>query len=384
MCPPLRPDRFKRADPTPCRTIPHFPPQGAVVWALSPGEGGPSPNSDVDIFFHGLDADAARRKVERLFTTLKKASPSALALRTPNTITIVLPAPKRIVQCILNLHATPADVIGAFDVDVCGCYYDGTGVFATRRCARAFSTRINLAVAARRSYSYESRLVKYAKRGFEIGVPGLRLGDVQLKTAVDVYKCEGDLPKDHPQYVAGGYKRVVTGKRYVFGRDHAGGWQDEDEDKPDMHDYMEAEGVRKLLLADLSGREVFKEGRYRTKFVPNEKDTMIIAEILMHSGEDYGPYTPDVPGSEKYASSSSITTFTRCKPSHRSYCAFVQGWIKTGAAAGFDEDKFFDGCYIPMDGARDDAASDGGRHRIAHAPCREPCPGEPGNPIHVD
>jgi len=320
---------------------------GAVVLALTP-DAAPSPNCDVDVFFHGLDADAARHKIERLFATLKAAAPSALALRTPHTLTVVLPAPKRIVQVVLNLHAAPADVVGAFDVDACGCYYDGRGVFATRRCARAFATRVNLAVASRRSYTYESRLVKYAKRGFEIGVPGLRVADVQLKKPVDVYTYARDLPKDDPRYQEGGYKRVATGKKYVFGDDY--GWRyNDDGSKPDMHSYMEAEGVRKLLLADLSGREVFQREGRRTKYVPHSRDTMAIAEYLMQSSDPYGPATPDVPGAEKYAVAPAVAKFTRCNPNHRSYCAFVQGAIKTGAAAGFDEDKFFDDCYIPMD-----------------------------------
>ena len=103
---------------------------------------------------------------------------------------------------MLNLHATAAEVVDAFDVDICGAYWDGSKAYATRRCARAFATRVNLAVPSRRSTTYETRLIKYAKRGFAIGVPGLRKDDVQLKERVPVRKYAYELPPDHPKHVA--------------------------------------------------------------------------------------------------------------------------------------------------------------------------------------
>ena len=144
---------------------------GVVVSALHCEPGAASPNSDADVFIHGLDEVAARAKVEALFAAFKAASPDAVALRTPHTLTVVLPYPKKLVQIILNLHATAAEAVHAFDVDVCGCYYDFDRVYATRRAARALATRVNVAAPRRRSATFESRLLKYAKRGYEIAVP---------------------------------------------------------------------------------------------------------------------------------------------------------------------------------------------------------------------
>ena len=45
---------------------------------------------------------------------------------------------------------------------------------------------------------------------------------------------------------------------------------------------------------------------------------------------------------------SDITQFTRGPLSGNNGCTFVDGPIKTGAAAGFDESTWFDECYIPM------------------------------------
>ena len=45
---------------------------------------------------------------------------------------------------------------------------------ATPAAQRAMQTGVNLADPTRQSCTYESRLAKYAQRGFAVGVPGLR------------------------------------------------------------------------------------------------------------------------------------------------------------------------------------------------------------------
>ena len=302
---------------------------GAIVTCLSGG--GPtmriSPNSDVDLFLYGLDEAAARRKIESLFTKLKRAEPTALALRTPHTITVVLPSPKRIVQIVLNLHQTAADVINAFDVDVCGCYYDGTAVHATRRCARAFATRVNLAVPSRRSWTYETRLIKYVKRGFAIGVPGLREADVNV-----------ELDGGGGQFFSYGYDSPDEGPG---------------NEGPGMFDYMGADGCRKLLIANMAGRDQFKREGRRTKFLDVGRDTMALAEFLMATDDPYGPSLPAVPPDwdwqrgKRYAVAPNITQFTRGPMNGDRGCDFVVGGIKTGNDAGFAESEWFDGCYEP-------------------------------------
>lgn len=329
---------------------------GAVVACLT-CDNNTSPNTDVDIFLYGLDETAARRKIDSLFATLKRAESTALALRTPHTITVVLPYPKRIVQIILNLHQAAPNVVNVFDVDVCGCYYDGKDVHATRRCARAFATRTNLAVPFRRSYLYETRLIKYAKRGFSIGVPGLREADVQLKKRLPVRKCVTELPEDHSKYYGGkygdpgydfheAYERVDVGFEYKFDGEGEGygGLTDE----PGMFDYMGAKGCRKLLIANAAGRAQFKKEGRRTKFIFHCRDTMALAEFLMAMDDPYGPSTPDVPGAHKYSIAPNITQYTGGPLSGENGCTFVDGPIKTGTAAGFDESTWFDECYIPM------------------------------------
>lgn len=64
-----------------------------------------------------------------------------------------------------------SEILTGFDVDCsCACY-DGTNVYATPRAIAAFSTQTNRIDLERRSPSYENRLSKYSRRGFEAHWP---------------------------------------------------------------------------------------------------------------------------------------------------------------------------------------------------------------------
>lgn len=57
-------------------------------------------------------------------------------------------------------------------------------MFALPRAQRALTKRYNLVDMTRRSLTYESRLYKYAKRGFAVAVPGL----LRHLVKVDLYQ----------------------------------------------------------------------------------------------------------------------------------------------------------------------------------------------------
>jgi hypothetical protein len=65
-----------------------------------------------------------------------------------------------------------------FDLDCVTVGFDGRNVWCLPRCHRALTRQYNLVDLTRRSTTYESRLMKYSTRGFEVAVPGLRLKDV--------------------------------------------------------------------------------------------------------------------------------------------------------------------------------------------------------------
>ena len=64
-----------------------------------------------------------------------------------------------------------AEVLCGFDVDCCAVCYDGARVYGLPRAVDAINSRINLADGTRQSPTYETRLLKYAKRGFSVAVP---------------------------------------------------------------------------------------------------------------------------------------------------------------------------------------------------------------------
>lgn len=129
--------------------------------------------ADVDLFLYGLSPDAATAKTLSLLDFFRTHSTSrrTLFIRTEHAITIECGT--RRVQIILRLYTSPAEIIMGFDLDSCAAFYNGKQVLCMPRCARALRYGMNLIDPSRQSPSYVHRLVKYAKRGFSVGVPGL-------------------------------------------------------------------------------------------------------------------------------------------------------------------------------------------------------------------
>jgi hypothetical protein len=181
---------------------------GSVLAALTPGVAEDPkawPNSDIDLFIHGLHDSAARAKIETIFQRIVESehveegtsgASSVRVLRSMHTVTFIReihrddavgPAgwfingdgslledtattramkvgltagrtraniQRRNIQVILRLHSSPEEVISAFDVDCCAILYDGSRVIATDRAIAALVTRVNLATPSRRSKTY--------------------------------------------------------------------------------------------------------------------------------------------------------------------------------------------------------------------------------------
>ena len=137
-------------------------------------------SSDVDIFVYGLNAEAADAKLASLLLLITKALKARGAgelayVRTPNTVTVAAPKgePFRKVQVVTRLYKSAAEVINTFDIDACCVSFDGTDAMCTPRARRAINAKMNIVDLSLRGAAYENRLIKYAQRGFMIGVPGL-------------------------------------------------------------------------------------------------------------------------------------------------------------------------------------------------------------------
>lgn len=128
-----------------------------------------APASDVDIFLYGMTEDQAKEKIQKIERHIRDSILSeTTTVRTKNAITIVSEYPVRHVQIVLRIYRSISEMLAGFDVD-CSCVaYDGTQVWASPRTLTACMTQINHIDLSRRSPSYENRLFKYARRGFEI------------------------------------------------------------------------------------------------------------------------------------------------------------------------------------------------------------------------
>eukprot|EP00668_Euglena_longa_P044091 GGOE01058684.1.p1 GENE.GGOE01058684.1~~GGOE01058684.1.p1 ORF type:complete len:1789 (-),score=486.60 GGOE01058684.1:265-5601(-) len=134
-------------------------------------------SSDIDLFIYGLDEDAAKEKLQEIFHSIcERTMPLAptIAFRSTNAISVVSQYPFRHVQIITRLYKSPAEVLMGFDVDSCSVGYDGTTVWMTPRCHHALVAQANTVDMSRRSPTYETRLAKYASRGFSVEVPALQ------------------------------------------------------------------------------------------------------------------------------------------------------------------------------------------------------------------
>jgi ankyrin repeat protein len=132
-----------------------------------------APASDVDIFLYGLSEDDAITKIIQIEKQVRVVAGCTTTVRTKNAVTICSEYPRRHVQIVLRIYKSVSEILTGFDVDCSCAAYDGSQVWATPRALASYMTQVNHIDLSRRSPSYESRLAKYAGRGFEIYWPEL-------------------------------------------------------------------------------------------------------------------------------------------------------------------------------------------------------------------
>lgn len=123
---------------------------------------------DADIFSVGQTEDEYLSDI-KLF--IKQSAGFKSASRTKYCITTkmygIIP-----IQHILRTHKTIAEVLYGFDIDSCClAFYEGK-IWMTKRSRYALENRVNTFNMTRLSSTYSTRLIKYARKGFAIHVPG--------------------------------------------------------------------------------------------------------------------------------------------------------------------------------------------------------------------
>jgi hypothetical protein len=169
--------------------------------------------TDIDLFLVTRDPDKALWTIIEFYHRLRRAIPKKYEIpmiRTDQSVTFMLPWPYRNIQIVTRLYHSVEHVLLGFDIDCCCVAYDGKRVIALPRATRALQTRTNLIDTTRQSTTYESRLLKYTKRGFAVAVPGL---DVAGQMGEVLYKI-GAAKRGQDQL-------MLTGAQLLLGMLHA-------------------------------------------------------------------------------------------------------------------------------------------------------------------
>ena len=124
-------------------------------------------DSDVDIFLVGLTAEQATAKIRAIYAHLRTKGDTTI-VRSKLAVTFLQDYPRRVVQVVLRLYKSTAEVLAGFDVDACCVAYDGNRAWCTQRSRRALNGMVNVVDPSRQSLTYESRLFKYSLRGFGV------------------------------------------------------------------------------------------------------------------------------------------------------------------------------------------------------------------------
>lgn len=136
------------------------------------------------------------------------ALPSVSAVRTAGSVTIESGGLR--LQVVLRHYAAPSEVLHGFDLGAAAAGFDGARVWLTELGRFSYEHRCLVVDTSRRSLTFEARLVKYHKRGFNLVLPGLDVGALPRRNLKYGYKEVADLPGFPFAYAA------VDGNRVAF------------------------------------------------------------------------------------------------------------------------------------------------------------------------
>lgn len=118
--------------------------------------------------------------------------PKIDTIRTAGSITIKRDNVK--LQVILRLYSTVSEILHGFDLGSSAVGFDGQNVILTSLGRFAYEYGYNIVDTTRRSTSYEARLTKYCRRGFDIIVPQLNIAALSRRNLSYRYAEIADLP----------------------------------------------------------------------------------------------------------------------------------------------------------------------------------------------
>ncbi|KAK6512316.1 hypothetical protein TWF481_001204 [Arthrobotrys musiformis] len=137
-------------------------------------------SNDIDMYIYGLTPAEANEKIKHVANIwTKNLEPDQYTIvKNARTVTLIGMFPRRRVQIIMKMIKNPATVLLNFDLDQVAIGYTGDSVLFLPRCARALETGYTIFTLDmihghhlnERRETQESRLLKYAQRGFGVRI----------------------------------------------------------------------------------------------------------------------------------------------------------------------------------------------------------------------
>jgi hypothetical protein len=135
-------------------------------------------NVDCDLFFYGIKQQEARAIIFDFINILSKV-PGNSSIKITHKLyvtTIVLETndmDTRIYQFIHRIYPRKDLIIGGFDLGPCMILFDGDQILFTPLGAYSFAKSCLIVDTTRRSTSFEYRITKYHRMGFQVVFPGI-------------------------------------------------------------------------------------------------------------------------------------------------------------------------------------------------------------------
>ncbi len=152
-------------------------------------------NQDIDIFIYGLDKESAEKKIMEIYNTIrgnfvkmnidKKVFYTYVPYLRTSKYTLINDK----FQIIHRLYKDKAEILHGFDIGSSSVGIDNNYIYFTELSKFSYEHKCNIVDTTRRSTSYEHRLQKYFKRGFNIILPYFDI----TKISDEIYNSH-DLP----------------------------------------------------------------------------------------------------------------------------------------------------------------------------------------------
>lgn len=152
---------------------------------------------DVDIFIYGLNKDEAEVKVKKILTDLNADNiiirDNVVEFSIRNGYKII----RKKIQIILKVYNSINEILYTFDVGSSAVGFDGKRLYFTEVSKFAYETKCNIISLKHVSLSYEYRLLKYYRRGFDIIMPEFDIskvkdGKVKLEFMPEIHIVENN------------------------------------------------------------------------------------------------------------------------------------------------------------------------------------------------